>query len=227
MDKRTALLYAQLKPYKALVNKTSGFIRWALERVKNPYVACSFGKDSAVMLHLILQHRPNIPVRFASHPETSLLDNYQEVINLWVENYGINYHEIFCDGGLIKVRHHQRNMLDALHEDWDSFFVGIRKQESVGRRISLRTHGMFHKLKSTGRIKISPLADWTEKEIATYTVANNIPLLDKYQKEGFSARTTSGIPRTNIEESLMSLKSRDIQSFNELCKLYPDAAEYV
>lgn len=227
MDKKSALLYAQLKPYKALVNKTSGFIKWALKQVENPYVACSFGKDSSVMLHLILNHAPNIPVRFASHPETSLLDNYQGVIELWVDRYGINYQEIFCHGGLIKVRHHQRNMLDALHENWDSFFVGIRKQESVGRRISLKKYGMFHKLKSTGRVKISPLADWTEKEISAYTISNNLPVLEKYKKEGFSARTTSGIPRTNIEESLMSLKSRDIESFNKLCKLYPDAGEYV
>ncbi len=51
MDKKTALLYAKMPEYKYLVNKTSGFIKWALKQVKNPYVACSFGKDSAVMLH--------------------------------------------------------------------------------------------------------------------------------------------------------------------------------
>lgn len=221
MDKKTALLYAQLKPYKALVNKTSGFIRWALERVENPYVACSFGKDSAVMLHLCLKHRPDIPVRFASHPETRILDNYDEVISLWVEK-GINYQEIYCDGGLVKVKNAQRNALDALNEKWDSFFVGIRMQESFGRRVSLKKHGIFHKLKSTGRIKISPMADWTEKEISVYILANNLPVLNKYKLEGFSARTTSGIPRTNIEECLISLKQRDIQGYNKLCELFPD-----
>jgi sulfate adenylyltransferase subunit 2 len=221
MDKKTALLYAQLKPYKALVNKTSGFIRWALERVENPYVACSFGKDSAVMLHLILQHDPDIPVRFASHPETRILDNYDQVINQWI-NKGINYHEIYCDGGLVKVKHAQRNALDALHENWDSFFVGIRKQESFARRVSLKKHGMFYKLKSTGRVKISPLSDWTEKEIAVYILVNDLPVLNKYNIEGFSARTTSGIPRTNIEECLISLKQRDIESYNKLCQLFPD-----
>lgn len=221
MDKKTALLYAQLKPYKALVNKTSGFIRWALERVENPYVACSFGKDSAVMLDLILKHVPDIPVRFASHPETRILDNYDEVINKWKERR-INYQEIYCNGGLVKVKHAQRNALDALHENWDSFFVGIRKQESFGRRVSLKKHGMFYKLKSNGRIKISPMADWTEKEISVYVLANNLPTLHKYNKEGFSARTTSGIPRTNIEECLMSLKQRDIEGYNKLCQLFPD-----
>lgn len=221
MDKKTALLYAQLKPYKALVNKTSGFIRWALERVENPYVACSFGKDSAVMLDLILKHAPNIPVRFASHPETRIIDNYEDVIKKWVSK-GINYQEIFCEGGLIKVKNAQRNALDALHENWDSFFVGIRKQESFGRRVSLKKHGMFHKLKSNGRIKISPMADWNEREISVYILSNDLPTLGKYSVEGFSARTTSGIPRTNIEECLISLKQRDIEGYNKLCQLFPD-----
>lgn len=221
IDKKTAFLYAQLKSYKALVNKTSGFIRWALEHVENPYVACSFGKDSAVMLHLILNYYPDIPVRFASHPETRILDNYDEVIKKWIDK-GVNYQEIYCNGGLIKVKHAQRNALDAMHENWDSFFVGIRKEESVGRRISLKKHGMFHKIKSTGRIKISPMADWTEKEISVYVLANDLPTLSKYKVEGFSSRTTSGIPRTNIEECLISLKQRDIEGYNKLCNLFPD-----
>jgi len=225
MDKRTALLYSQLKPYKALVNKTSGFIRWSLERVKNPYVACSFGKDSAVMLDLILKHNQNIPVRFASHPETRLLDNYDEVIKKWIEK-GINYIEIFCDGNLVKIKHAQRDALDAVNENWDSFFVGIRKEESFGRRVSLKKLGMFHKL-ANGRIKISPMADWTEKEISVYTLANDLPVLNKYNIEGFSARTTSGIPRTNINECLQSLKSRDIMAFNKLCLLFNDVNEFV
>jgi len=220
MDKKTALLYAQLKPYKALVNKTSGFIRWALEHVRNPYVACSFGKDSAVMLDLILRHKPGISVRFASHPETRILDNYEKVIKDWISR-GINYCEIYCDGGLVKVKHAQRDALDDIGGDWDSFFVGIRQQESFGRRVSLKKHGMFHKL-ANGRIKISPMSEWKEKDIAVYVLSNDLPVLSKYKIEGFSARTTSGIPRTNIEECLISLKQRDIEGYNKLCRLFPD-----
>jgi len=196
-----------------------------LDRVQNPYVACSFGKDSAVMLHLILQIRPGIPVRFASHPETRLLDNYDKVINDW-KSIGINLHEIFCDGGLVKVKHAQRDALDAMNESWDSFFVGIRMQESVGRRISLKKFGMFHKL-SNGRIKICPMSDWLENDISAYVLSNNLPTLTKYKIEGFSARTTSGIPRTNISECIQSLKSRDIYSFNKLCQLFPDVNEFI
>jgi len=223
MDRRTAELYAKLHSFKALVNKTSGFIRWALQRVEKPYLACSFGKDSAVMLDLVLKHKPDITVRFASHPETRILDNYDEVIEKWQRKI-VNYEEIFLEGGLVKVKHAQRN---ALNEgQWDSFFVGIRKEESFGRRVSLKKYGMFHKLKN-GRLKISPMADWKTEEIATYVLVNDLPVLSKYRIEGFSARTTSGIPRTNINECLTSLKTRDIRAFNELCRLFPDVNNFL
>lgn len=225
MDKNTALLYVRLNKYKYLVNKTEGFISDSLSKVNKPYVACSFGKDSAVMLDIILKVYPDIPVRFASHPETRILDNYDQVISKWAER-NINLHEIFCDGGIVKVKHAQRDALDAMHEDWDSFFVGIRAEESVPRRITLRKYGQFHKL-SNGRVKISPMAWWGEDDISAYVISNNIPTLDKYVFEGFSARTTSGIPRTNIDECLQSLKNRDVHAFNKLCDLFPDVRSFI
>jgi len=225
MDQRTALLYAQLKQYKVLVSKTSGFIRWALERVETPYVACSFGKDSSVMLDLVLKQRPEIPVVFASHPETRILDNYDSVITEWIKK-GINYHEIFCEGNLIKIKHAQREAMQNWSDSWDAFFVGIRKDESFGRRVSLKKYGMFHRLAS-GKIKICPMADWTTRDIAAYVISNDLPTLSKYNSEGFSARTTSGIPRTHVNECLQSLKNRDLNAFNQLCKLFPDVNEYI
>lgn len=224
IDNKTAILYSQLKPYKTLVSSTCMFIAEALSKVNKPYLACSFGKDSSVMLDLVLKIKPDIRVRFASHPETNYLDNYNDVIGWWKKK-GINYEEIFCEGGLVKVKHAQRNALDAMHEDWDSFLVGIRKQESFARRVSLSKYGKFHLL-ANGRTKISPLADWTEKEISVYMLENDLPVLNKYKHEGFSARTTSGIPRTHIEESLNSLKQRDIISYNLLCEIMPDAKNF-
>lgn len=48
LERQKGLLYAQMPEHKYLVNKTKKFIKWSLEQVNNPYVACSFGKDSAV-----------------------------------------------------------------------------------------------------------------------------------------------------------------------------------
>lgn len=225
MDKKTALLYAKLNPYKALVNKTRGFIKWALERVDNPYVACSFGKDSAVMLHLILEIAPDIPVIFVKRIETDLVDNYEEVISAWnlgnliVVNFKENTFD-FISKSVIKTG------MKTIEHNYDSFFVGLRAQESVGRRITLKKDGVFYKNKSN-LTRICPVAFWTEKEIATYCIVNEIPTLSTYLKEGFSARTTAGISSKTPEMSLASLKARDIESFNKLLNLLPDAKLYI
>ena len=175
MDERTALLYAQLKPFKALVNKTSGFIRWALERVENPYVACSFGKDSSVMLHLIRQHRPDIPVIFVRRIETDLIDNFHEVIQSWnLPNLITLSYKGFLEGG--KTGGLVSTTKDL---DFDSFFVGLRMEESAGRRISMKTHGVFFK-NSHNKIRICPMSDWKTNDIAAYCLSNNLPTLTKY-----------------------------------------------
>lgn len=210
--------YVRLRSYQSLVLRTHDFIARTLRLVKKPYVACSFGKDSSVMLDMILKHEPNILVRFASHPETRLLDNYDQVIDWWRAR-GINYEEIYCEGRLVKVKHHQRDMLSS--GDFDAFFVGIRAEESVGRRISLKRLTPYHRLPN-GMAKICPMAWWTTRDIVAYIVTNNLPALNKYLKDGFSARTTSGVPRTHITETITSLRQRDIASFNELQKVFPE-----
>lgn len=217
-------LNSKLKRYKSLVQKTKKFIANSLRQVEKPYLACSFGKDSSVMLHLVLQYDSAISVRFATHPETNFLDSYADVVPWWTDNYKINLQDIYCEGGLLKVKHDQRNKLNE--GDWDSFFVGIRAEESFGRKISLRKHGQFHRLKA-GRIKICPMAWWKEIDIGTYLYRNNIPVLDKYKHYGIGARTTSGIARTHIAENLQSVRDMDSARFNQLCELYPDARFYV
>ena len=218
MDKRTALLYAQLKPYKALVNKTSGFIRWALERVENPYLACSFGKDSAVMLHLVLQHKPDIDIRFIRwQNETEHIDNYDEVISKWGN---INLTQVEFNRDFLSDK--RKDRYDTV--GYDSYFIGLRSQESTVRRITLKTHGLFYK-NTSGMIRISPLAYWTEKEITAYIVSNNLPTLNTYIADGFSSRTASRIPRADngIRESFLTdLKHRDFESYQKLLLKFPE-----
>lgn len=218
MNKKTALLYAQLKPYKALVNKTSGFIRWALERIETPYVACSFGKDSAVMLHLILLQSPDVKVRFIRWKfETEFIDNYDDVIEAW---------------GLLNLEQVEfsRNSLSDKRKDrydtvgYDSYFIGLRKNESVARRITLKKHGMFFKNKAE-MIRISPLADWTENDIAAYMYVNELPILNTYLTQGSQSRTASRIPREDFgirQSFLTDLKQRDFTSYQNLINHFPE-----
>lgn len=219
IDERACMLYAQMPEYKFLVRKTSSFIRWALSNVENPYLACSFGKDSSVMLHLVFNQFPNIKVKFLGKTETDLIDDYSEVINWWQKRNvlieRITY-KGWMEGG---TKTGIANNMQA--DGHDSFFVGIRKDESVGRRITLKKDGKFFKMKD-GKVRIAPLADWTVKDISAYMIANNLPVLNAYKREGFAARTTSNIPSKYPHEAIARLKDADITSYNKLIQMFPD-----
>jgi len=220
MDQKTAILYAKLPEYKYLVNKTRYFIRWALKHVDNPYVACSFGKDSSAMLHLVLQESPNIKVKFLGKRETTLIDDYESIIKWW-RGQGADIEHITYLGWLEGGK--KTGIAQNMEADgYDSFFVGIRKEESVARRITIKKNGKFYKMKD-GKTRISPMAEWSTNDIAAYMLSNDLPVLRAYLREGFEARTTSNIPSKFPHESLARLKDADISAYNQLLKMLPDA----
>lgn len=223
MEKQKGLLYAQMPEHKYLVSKTKGFIKWALEQVENPYVACSFGKDSAVMLHLVLAFNENIPVRFIRWKnETEHLSNYDEVIRAWNLK---NLTQIELQRFSLDEKHKERYSTS----DYDSYFIGFRKDEAKGRRITLRKDGKFFKM-TDGKYRVSPLANWKIENILAYTVENNLPILDTYKKYGFNQRTTSRVPREDFGirmQSLKLLKHKNNSAFIELSKHFPEIGAYV
>lgn len=222
MDKRTALLYAKTHQFKRIVKMTSGFIRWSLERVQSPYVACSFGKDSAVMLHLVLQQKPDIPVRFIRWKnETSYIDNYDETIEKWGK---LNLTQI--ELSRLNLSDKRKDRYDT--SGHDSYLIGLRKSESTVRRITLLKDGMFYKNKAE-MIRVSPLADWTDKDIAAYVFSNDLPTLNTYLKDGITSRTASRIPRADygIRESFIAkLKHRDFNAYQNLVIQFPEIKQF-
>ena len=225
MREKEALLYATMPEHRALVRKTKGFIRWALDRVENPYLACSFGKDSSVMLHLVLEQRPDIPVVFVSRIETNLIDNYEEIIAAWG---GINLHQVNFNQDTLQFINKSviRTAMESIKYNYDSYFIGLRAEESNGRRITLKKDGMFYKM-ADGLNRIAPVGFWSTKDIAAYCVSNNLPTLDKYKIEGFEARTTAGISSKTPHESLIYIRQNNIDAFNKILKLMPDARFYI
>lgn len=223
MSEKEALLYATMPEHKALVRKTENFIKWALRQVQSPYVACSFGKDSSVMLRLVLNVMPNIEVRFVRWAnETEYLGNYDEVIAMWGD---INLTQIELSRDTIECK--VKGRYDTV--GFDSYFIGFRKDESVARRITLKKNGKFYKMKE-GKIRISPLSDWTTKNVAAFIVSNNLPTLDTYEKFGFDERTSSRVPRADFgirEQSLRLLKEKDISKFNLIISKFPEISTYV
>lgn len=223
LERQKSLVYSRMPEHKFLVQKTKRFIDWALSQVKSPYIACSFGKDSAVMLHLVLSSNSDVDVRFIRwNNETEFLSNYDEVINEWNLD---NLTQVTLERTTLSDKRKERYSC----ENYDSFFIGFRKDEAKGRRITLKKDGKFFKMKD-GKTRIAPLSDWTEKNIMAYTFEYDLPILDTYKAYGFSQRTTSRVPREDYgirSQSLKTLKAKNISHFNQLSKHFPEIGNYV
>lgn len=228
MTEKALLLHARLNAFQRLVDRTRDVIREGLSQCERPYVACSFGKDSAAMLHLVLDERPRVPVRFMRWTgESELLHDYGRVAGEWEERFAIELSVCDMSRSHLDEKHPER--WEAFGAGADAYFVGFRAEESAGRRITLRKDGLIYR-RADGMLRIAPLAWWTVRDVAAYCVLHDLPMLDAYRSEGWDARTTARVPRADRgirSASLASLKRRDPAAFNALLKRFPEAAFYV
>ena len=224
MEKQKGLLYSQMPEHKYLVNKTKNFIKWALQEVESPYLSCSFGKDSSVLLHLVLEQKKDIPVYCFMCEQSRMLDNYDEVIEFWKDNCNLNIIE-FDQSDPLKIN---RMSILSKRIDADSFFNGIRAEESKWRRIALKKYSKFHKMKSTGKVRIAPLAWWKQNDIMSYMFSNELPFLNTYLTVGGKGRTGTFLPNANsdnLRNALRLLKLKSISDYNKLLNKYPTLTE--
>lgn len=227
MQQKNKLLYemhSKTKTYQAKIEAANRTISIALNQVERPYVAWSVGKDSSVLLDLILCFKPRVPVRFIHwHNESDLIDNYQEVISWW-QHRGIN---------LEIVQMSRASLNEEVKSRWgtvgyDSYFIGFRADESKGRAATLRYNGMIY-TKADGMTRIAPLAWWNDIDVGAYLQSKGIPLLASYEGD-VTNRTSSRIPRDDYGirgRMLAHLKRRDPAAFNALGAHFPEVKEYV
>lgn len=227
-DEMRFRLHAQMPEYKRRKEKAQALIADGLTKCAAPYVACSFGKDSAVLLHLVLRHLPDVSVRFIRWQESDIIDNYADTIDAWRQRFPINL-------SILDLR--RDSLDDSVSDRWqqlqsvapaDGYFIGLRAEESKGRRMTLRTMGAICQLKS-GLWRIAPLAWWSTDDVAAYTIEHELPVLDTYHADGFGARTTSRVPRADYgirENMLTRLKQRDMGRWNQLVAMMPEVTQY-
>jgi 3'-phosphoadenosine 5'-phosphosulfate sulfotransferase (PAPS reductase)/FAD synthetase len=213
--------------YLQKVEQARQIIADGLAACSTPYVAMSFGKDSAAMLHLVQQVRPSVEARFIRWTESQYLDDFDRVIAEWRQR-GINLHILDMHRGSIDERGGERWSKLQQMSPADGFFVGLRAQENQkSRGMTLKVHGTVYKLAS-GLWRICPLAWWSTDDVAAYTIQHDLPMLDAYKADGFEQRTSARVPRATVRgEALHSLKVRDPLRFYALCQAYPEVTEWL
>ena len=164
-------------------------VAWALEHGPSTHVlSSSFGAQAAVALHLLTSQKPDIPVVLVDtgylFPETyRFADELAERLNLnlqvyrplvsraWMEAR----HGRLWEQGVVGLDNYNqlrkvepmRRALDELRAG--TWFTGLRRSQSASRAGTpvLQLRG--------GRLKVSPIADWSDRDVWQYLKKHDLP----------------------------------------------------
>jgi len=158
-----------------------------LHNAHAPCVTSSFQAECVVLVHMLRQIAPDIPVLFLDtvHHFPQTLDYRDRIVNEW----GLNLVTLRAESpspGLWQQdtraccdRHKVGPLFSALarHDVW---FTGLRRQQSP-TRAALAEVEPFRLPHGAEIRKISPLAAWTTRDVWAYAKAHDIPLLPLYE----------------------------------------------
>ena len=170
------------------MNDPKDLIARHLSTASAPCVTSSFQADCVVLVHMIREVQPDIPVLFLDtvHHFAATYAYRDELADRW----SLNVITLRADApapGLWQqstdacCARHKVGPLFAALERYDTWFTGLRREQSRSRA-TLNEVEPF-KLPS-GKIleKISPLAAWSTRDVWSYAQRHAIPLLPLYER---------------------------------------------
>lgn len=162
---------------------------WALDYLpSNPVLTSSFGAQSAVMLHLVKQHKRDIPVVLIDtgylFAETyrfvdQLVDRLELDLHVYRPQLSTAWQEArhgrLWETGAEGIRRYNRlNKVEPMERaiaelEAGTWFSGIRRHQSDSRRdvAVLQSHGPV--------TKVHPLADWSNRDVHRYLKQHDLP----------------------------------------------------
>lgn len=168
-------------------------IETALKSGRNACVTCSFQAEDMVVVDLLRRTLPSVPVLFL---ETGY--HFAEIYayrDAMTARYGLNLVNVIPQEtvaqqetkfGLLyqsqpdqccKLR--KVGPLFSALEQFEIWFTGLRRVQSP-TRANLQALDTFPLPSGKHLSKVSPLADWNDKEVWTYAREHEIPLLNLY-----------------------------------------------
>lgn len=180
---------------EALALTAASFLREHLKDGQRACITSSFQAEDVVVLHMAVQIQPRIPVVFLDtgyhFPETLAYRDRMaaewklNLVNIEPEQtvaqqesqFGILYQSApdrCC--GLRKVE----PLFRAL-DSYATWVTGLRREQSKSRA-HLQTQELFKLPSGRYLTKLSPLADWTARDVWHYAEQHSIPLLPLYDQ---------------------------------------------
>jgi phosphoadenosine phosphosulfate reductase len=157
-----------------------------------PCVTSSFQAECVVLVHMLRELRPDVPVLFLDtvHHFDATYRYRDEIAQRWNLNL-VNLRADEPAPGLWRqdthacCARHKVGPLFAALAGYDVWFTGLRREQSP-TRAKLAEVEPFTLADGTVLRKVSPLATWTTKDVWDYAKAHAIPLLPLYD-EGYTS----------------------------------------
>jgi phosphoadenosine phosphosulfate reductase len=158
-----------------------------LAAAKAPCVTSSFQAECVVLVHLLREVKPDIPVLFLDtvHHFAETYTYRDELTVRWGLHL-VNLRAEEPSPGLWQrdtnacCARHKVGPLFAALERYDVWFTGLRRDQSPSRA-NLPEVEPFKLANGRSIRKVSPLAAWTTKDVWTYAREHDIPLLPLYE----------------------------------------------
>jgi len=158
-----------------------------LDAAAAPCLTCSFQAEDVVVLHMLREIRPDIPVLFLDtvHHFQETYAYRDEMADAWNLTL-VNLRAPEPEPGLWQTStdaccaKHKVGPLFAALDAHDVWFTGLRREQSRSRA-SLEDVERFRLPSGKALTKVSPLAGWTSADVAGYAKAHGIRLLPLYE----------------------------------------------
>lgn len=254
----SARLHATTAAHRHRVDVAKARVREAFEKVPQWAVMVSGGKDSSALAHVVASVVPG--VQLASEKDDMDYPGEREYVEGLARSLGCPLDllvpeespkaiiaRVAAEVGPTGNWHgraaelSQRCFYDLVERysaGFDGVFLGLRQDESRGRRMNRVTRGhLYQKLPSAhhrnGQWIATPLCDWTDLDVYGYLATHGIELLPVYRCVGFlharrpgAIRKSWWIPEGNAARhgGVAWLRRYYPSLYRQLCAWMPDAA---
>ena len=157
-------------------------------RAERPCVTASFQAECVVLVHMLRQHRRDIPVLFLDtvHHFDETIRYRDEIAAAWDLNLvtlraAAPAPGLWREGTQACCGRHKVEPLFAALAHYDTWFTGLRRDQSPSRA-GLQEVEPFTVGEAVTLRKISPLARWSTADVWRYATAHAIPLLPLYDR---------------------------------------------
>jgi phosphoadenosine phosphosulfate reductase len=165
----------------------SALIASTLAASSAPCITCSFQAEGVILLHMLRQARPDIPVLFLDtfHHFDETLAYRDELVGRWSLTL-VTLQAATPAPGLWQTSTdaccatHKVGPLFRALEPYDLWFTGLRREQSPSRA-QLQEVAPFRLPSGKSLTKVSPLASWTAGDVSAYARQYDIPLLPLYE----------------------------------------------